>query len=66
MTDDIEAQPLQTAVNNASSAVPPIQVWIPNQPQATIALSIAGMFAPFVPNEARHRTGNEIPYLVPA
>ena len=26
----------------------------------------AGMFAPSVPNEARHRTGNETPYLVPA
>src|SRR5262245_49019760 len=24
------------------------------------------MFAPFVPNDARHNTGKEIPYLVPA
>src|SRR5437867_2577137 len=52
--------------NKASRAWPPIQVWIPNQPQATIARRIAGTFAPRVPNEARHKTGNDTPYFVPA
>ena len=46
--------------------MPPIHVWMPNQPQATIARSSAGTFAPFVPKLARHRTGNETPYFVPA
>src|SRR5207249_11604387 len=31
-----------------------------------IARRIAGTFAPLVPNEARHNTGNDTPYLVPA
>ena len=38
-------------------AVPPIQVWMPNQPQATPARSSAGRFAPKTPNEARAKTG---------
>ena len=37
-----------------------------NQPQATMARNIAGMFAPLVPNAARLNTGNETPYFVPA
>src|SRR5215468_9372053 len=39
---------------------------MPNQPHATSARSKAGRFAPVVPNEARHKTGNGIPYCVPA
>src|SRR4051794_27806838 len=31
-----------------------------------MARSIAAMFAPLTPNGARHNTGNEIPYRVPA
>ena len=38
---------------------------MPNQPQATIARSIAGTLAPAVPKEARTSTGNGMPYLVP-
>ena len=47
-------------------AKPPIHVWIPNQPQATIALKIAGILAPFVPKEERTKTGNGMPYFAPA
>ena len=39
---------------------------MPNQPHATSARSTAGMFAPRTPNEARTKTGNGMPYLVPA
>ena len=39
---------------------------MPNQPHATIARRIAGTFAPRTPKLARHRTGNETPYFVPA
>jgi hypothetical protein len=42
-------------------ACPPIQVWIPNQPQATIARRMAGTLDPAVPNEARARTGKGMP-----
>ncbi len=59
-------QPGHIVPNSASSAVPPIHVWMPNQPHATTARSIAGTFAPFVPKLARHSTGKETPYLVPA
>src|SRR5262249_47194289 len=51
---------------SASRADPPIQVWIPNQPHATIARSTAGMLAPLVPKPDGQRTGNETPYFVPA
>ena len=47
-------------------AVPPIQVWMPNQPQAMKARISAGRFAPQMPNEAREKTGYGMPYLVPA
>src|SRR4026207_1948670 len=47
-------------------AAPPIHVWMPNQPQATIARSIAGILAPLVPKLALAKTGNGIPYLAPA
>src|SRR6185312_7459173 len=60
------AQPGHAAVNKASSASAPIHVWIPNQPQATMARRMAAMLAPRTPKLARHNTGNEIPYLVPA
>src|SRR5712692_4105852 len=38
-------------------ACPPIQVLMPNQPQATRARSTAGTLAPRTPNEARTNTG---------
>src|SRR5215212_969661 len=60
------AQPLQKAVTRASVARPPIQVWMPNQPQATSARAIAAKFAPRTPKEERTKTGNGTPYLVPA
>src|ERR1700761_1914033 len=47
-------------------ASPPIQVWMPNQPQATSARRIAGKLAPAVPKAARQYTGNGMPYCVPA
>src|SRR6266850_2324515 len=47
-------------------AAPPIQVWIPNQPHATMARSSAGTLAPSTPNDARANTGNGMPYLAPA
>src|SRR5437868_14967335 len=49
-----------------SRAVPPIHVWIPNQPHATTARRTAGMLAPLVPKEDRQRTGKDTPYFVPA
>ena len=39
---------------------------MPNHPHATSARSIAGTFAPFTPKLARHNTGNDTPYFVPA
>src|SRR5215211_74171 len=60
------SQPLQKAVTRASVASPPIQVCIPNQPQATSARAIAAKLAPRTPKEARTKTGNGTPYLVPA
>ena len=50
----------------AKMARPPIQVWMPNQPQATPARMRAGRLAPQTPNEARETTGYGMPYLVPA
>src|SRR5215472_6208448 len=47
-------------------ACPPIHDWMPNHPHATRARKTAGTFAPRTPNEDRTRTGNGIPYLVPA
>src|SRR2546425_2095636 len=38
---------------------------MPNQPQATKPRSSAATFAPYVPNEARTKTGNGIPYFAP-
>ena len=45
-------------------AAPPIQVWIPNHPQATIARRIAGMLAPRTPKLARAKTGNRIAAII--
>src|SRR5687767_10251885 len=39
---------------------------MPNHPHATPARSSAGTFAPSVPKLARHSTGNDTPYFVPA
>ena len=66
MPPGTRVQPGHAAVNSASSASAPIQVWMPNQPHATIARSIAGTFAPRTPKLARQSTGNEMPYFVPA
>ena len=38
-----------SAAKNVWSASPPIQDWMPNQPQATIARISAGRFEPEVP-----------------
>ena len=56
----------KAAASSVFSARPPIHVWIPNQPQATNARSMAGTFAPRTPKLARHSTGNDTPYFVPA
>jgi hypothetical protein len=58
--------PGHAAASSDSSASAPIHVWIPNQPHATIARSTAGTLAPFTPNAARHSTGKDTPYFVPA
>ena len=42
-------QPGTIAEKNVCSASPPIQDWIPNQPQATSARINAGRFEPSVP-----------------
>ena len=54
---------LSSAPTTANSAVPPIQVWMPNQPQATKARISAGRLAPYVPNDARAMTGYGMPVL---
>src|SRR3954454_12345063 len=54
-----------SAVISVSSASAPIQVWMPNQPQATSARAIAATFAPRIPKLDRTSTGNGMPYLVP-
>jgi len=54
------------AETSATIASPPIHVWMPNHPHATMARRTAGTFAPFTPKLARHSTGNEMPYFVPA
>ena len=53
------------APTRAKIAPPPIQVWIPNQPQATPARMRAGRLAPKTPNAARAKTGYGMPYFVP-
>ena len=58
--------PGHRATISVFSASAPIQVWMPNHPQATSARRRAGTFAPLTPKLARHSTGNETPYLVPA
>src|SRR5688572_7699950 len=60
------AHPAHAAPNSVSSASAPIHVWMPNHPQATMARSSAGTFAPRTPKLARHNTGNDTPYFVPA
>src|SRR6476620_12656120 len=58
-------QPGTIVLKNVFSASPPIQAWMPNQPQATSARNIAGTFEPRVPYAARANTGNGMPYFVP-
>src|SRR5918998_291224 len=62
----MSAQPPQNSAIRALSARQPIQVCIPNQPQATRALAIAAKLAPLTPKEALTNTGNGTPYFVPA
>ncbi len=57
----MSVQPPQSWPSSASSARAPSQVWIPNQPQATIARASAATFAPRIPKDARTNTGNGIP-----
>src|SRR6202171_6431056 len=45
--------PLRAAPVNVYRAPPPIQVWMPNQPQATPARSRAATVAPKTPHDAR-------------
>src|SRR3954470_23193823 len=54
-----------SVVISVSSASAPIQVWMPNQPQATSARAIAATLAPRIPKLERTSTGKGIPYLVP-
>jgi hypothetical protein len=65
-TQDIAAAEGHRTFTIASIAWPPSHVWIPNHPQATTARSIAGIFAPLNPKDARTNTGNGMPYLAPA
>src|SRR4051812_1062088 len=46
-------------------ASPPIHVWMPNHPQATIARNTAATFAPSTPNDDRASTGKGMPYFAP-
>src|SRR5437870_9459178 len=52
-------------VKKTCSACPPIQAWMPNHPQATMARMRAGRFEPNVPYAARAKTGKGMPYFVP-
>src|SRR4051794_3407048 len=61
----MSVQPLHAAVITASTASAPIQVWMPNQPQATSARAMAATLAPRMPKLDRTSTGNGIPYFVP-
>ena len=55
------AMPGHITSSSLKMAKPPIQVWMPNQPQATMARSMAGMLAPKSPNDERVRTGKGMP-----
>src|SRR5690242_13864405 len=52
-------------VKKTCSACPPIQAWMPNHPQATMARMSAGRFEPNEPYAARAKTGKGMPYFVP-
>src|SRR5688572_3435690 len=53
------------AAKKMCRACPPIQAWMPNHPQATMARMMAGRFEPTVPYAARAKMGKGMPYLVP-
>jgi hypothetical protein len=55
------AIPGQNSAVRASIASPPTHVWMPNQPQATIARSIDGRCVPRTPKAARANTGKGMP-----
>ncbi len=65
-TSDASAQPPNSLPSSTKMPWPPIQVWMPNQAQATPARIIAGRLAPRSPKEARASTGNGMPYFGPA
>src|SRR5205085_12608680 len=54
-----------SAPKKVCRASPPIQACMPNQPHATIARIKAGRFEPYVPYDARAKTGKGMPYFVP-
>src|SRR6476646_2231799 len=51
----------QTVLSRMLMASPPIQLWMPNHPQATMARNTAATLAPSTPNDARARTGKGTP-----
>ena len=53
--------PSRITLESSKMAEPPIQVWIPNQPHATSARNMDGMFAPSTPNDGLRSTGNGMP-----
>ena len=57
---DQAQQSTQTDIANAQQAVTKLKT------NYASARNTAGIFAPRTPNDARTRTGNGIPYLVPA
>lgn len=63
---DAFAQPPKIFPSRVKMPTPPIQVWMPNQAQATAARISAGRLAPRSPKEARASTGKGMPYLGPA
>src|SRR5207244_13630537 len=64
--DEKRAQEGASATIMALMASPPIQVWMPNQPQATRARRMAGTLAPRTPNEALAKTWNGAAYCASA
>ena len=49
----ISSRPGQWIASSLKMAQPPIHAWMPNQPQATSARSMAGTFAPRMPKAGR-------------
>ena len=60
------AVPGATLTSRSMTAADARKVWIPYQATATIARRMAGMLAPYTPNEIRAKTGNGTPTRCPA